>query len=235
MLTFYVGLLWGMSTLSCQAASLVTVPVQKCPECPNPTVVQAVQKQPKDATFPPTLSRMFVDMATVPQDDFNDLVEIGVPLDDTKEGAESVVVLYTSRESLPQTKARHGLEAETALKNCQSVKVILQESAAKKGQQCIAIVPQWESYHIHKFMRLLPQGGALDNNLPLKYVSRSHQDKGTYQGRSLSPSRMLKWTWDRQFFSRGPTRKRRTSVSNPKLTKPKRMPCWQAANTEGAC
>jgi hypothetical protein len=189
LLTFYVGLMVGMSTTS--SSTPLAAPVT-CPKCPDPVAsVQQQQQQQqqalpttKNAPFPSTVSRMFVDYATVPRDDFNELLEIGVPLDDTVEGAESVVVLYTSRESLPNNaKVRHGLDAKSALQNCQSVKVILQEPAPKRGQQCLAIVPQWESYYVHKFMRLVPNQntGGVDKNLPLKYVSRSHTDKGSFQ------------------------------------------------------
>ncbi|KAL3905403.1 MAG: hypothetical protein SGILL_009691, partial [Bacillariaceae sp.] len=76
-----------------------------------------------------------------------------------------------------------GLSAKEALENCHSVKVILQEpKKRRKTEQCIAIVPQWESYYVHKFMRLpetkLEDGVSLD--LPLRYVSRSHSDNGRF-------------------------------------------------------
>jgi hypothetical protein len=134
--------------------------------------------------FPETLSNMFVGFATVPRDEFNELLEVGVPLDPTMTGAEEVLVLYTGEKSLPTDGPGTGLSAEKAVENCHSVKVILQEPRKKrKSEQCIAFVPQWESYSVHKFMRL-GTGDALSQGVnykyPLRYVSRSHSDQGKY-------------------------------------------------------
>eukprot|EP00534_Pseudo-nitzschia_fraudulenta_P007640 CAMPEP_0201149640 /NCGR_PEP_ID=MMETSP0851-20130426/10902_1 /ASSEMBLY_ACC=CAM_ASM_000631 /TAXON_ID=183588 /ORGANISM="Pseudo-nitzschia fraudulenta, Strain WWA7" /LENGTH=554 /DNA_ID=CAMNT_0047426077 /DNA_START=326 /DNA_END=1987 /DNA_ORIENTATION=+ len=129
--------------------------------------------------FPKTVNKVIVDYATVPRDDINKILEIGVPMDPTKTGSEEVVVLYTDTKSMPSGKhdSMVGLDASTALENCNTVKVILQQPATKH-QQCFAIVPQWESYHVHKFMRVPMPGSRVDSKSPLKYVSRTQADDG---------------------------------------------------------
>ena len=129
-----------------------------------------------------------MDYATVPRDDFISNLEIGTPMDYTKKGSEEVFVIYTDRRTLPFEKGsedkqdwgvKHGLDSTKALENCHTVKVILQEPAGNK-RQCIAIVPQWESYHVHKFMRMPKNsnGKEVSVKYPLRYVSRSMADNG---------------------------------------------------------
>lgn len=155
-----------------------------------------IQKLTKDdssstkskVSFPKSVKKIAVDYATIPRDNFNELLEIGVPLDETKDN-EEVFVLYTDPKTLPKGKGdkkmdgpKVGLDAKKALENCYSVKVILQERAAKK-RQCIAVVPQWESYHIHKFLRVpKEEGKAADLKYPLRYVGRTWDEKGKVSG-----------------------------------------------------
>ena len=147
--------------------------------------------------FPKSLDNMFVDYATVPRDDFFELFDIGVPKDPVTDGAEDVMILYTSDKALPwgegsMANDKFDFNVKDAVANCHTVKVILQEPSKKrKTNQCFAFVPQWESYHVHKFMRLpqnvdsmakngrnAPQMNDLQN--PLRYVSRSYDDRGRH-------------------------------------------------------
>jgi hypothetical protein len=142
-------------------------------------------KEQRKPPFPASIRKLVVDFGTVPRDEFNSKLEIGVPLDDTVKGADDVLILYTSSASMPNGWGTHhakvGLETETALENCHTVKVILQEPYNDDANQCIAIVPQWESYQVHKFMRLPKEEDvAVDLKYPLRYVSRLHSEKGQY-------------------------------------------------------
>jgi hypothetical protein len=153
--------------------------------------------------FPPTVKQMVVDYATVPRDDFNQILDIGVPYDETKDprgaGGEEVLLLYTTPKALPsvhnQTN-KFGLNATEAMENCNVVKVILhsrQDHRRKHSQQCIALVPNWDSYYVHNFQRLPPQvsaidipgeklkipGNAVNVNYSLRYTSRNHEDDGS--------------------------------------------------------
>lgn len=154
-------------------------------------------KNNNNSKFPDTISKFVMDYATVPRDEFNEQLEIGVPIDNPsdKQGQNEVLILYTDEKTLPDddknkkgSKAKDigpkiGVATEHALQNCHTVRVILQEPSkgSKNGKrQCIAIVPQWESWHIHKFTRIPQQfdGVTVDVKYPLRYVSRSMTDNG---------------------------------------------------------
>lgn len=135
--------------------------------------------------FPATMANIFVDYATVHRDDFNRHLELGVPFDDTAKGAEEVLVLYTSESSKPKTKdgRMHGIRSRKAFESCGVVKVVLTEPHnKKKAPQCIALVPQWESYHIHKYMRVPEGRGEWNIKYPLRYVGRTHSEKRPASG-----------------------------------------------------
>ena len=132
---------------------------------------------------------MFVDYATAPKSDFMQRLDLGVPIDEPMEGAEDVLIFYSSSESLPTSVRREGKRslqsAEEATKNCQTVRVVLlQPPARKEKPQCFAIVPQWSSPYIYKFMRVPPvkdrgyETEPIDRTLPLRYVPRSQKEDG---------------------------------------------------------
>jgi hypothetical protein len=191
---FYVGLLAGMSSSNTDTDTLEP----KCPACPKAAACPpcntksssrsnveqrqnaVVSSSNATFSFPHTLDKMFVDFATVPRDDFNALFDIGVPLDDTVKGAEDVLLLYPNVQTLPMSAGGNhmSIPAEAATQNCNTLKVILTQPNSK---QCFALVPQWESYYVHKFMRLPMKKGGITPSVPLRYVSRAHADKGTFQ------------------------------------------------------
>lgn len=161
----------------------VAQPVQQTPDaCPpcrqynlRPPENEKKRSRSANHTFPASMDNFIVDFRAVDRVDLNSLLEIGVPLDDTKTGAEDAIILYSSSRSKPSAKEPK-LSAAEATKNCKTVKMILAEPS--QPDQCLAIMPQWESFYVHKFMRLPKDGGALDANAPLRYVSRSHNNKG---------------------------------------------------------
>lgn len=187
---FYVGLLVGMTTSSTvETPKCPACPTAKCPPCDTKSaadsanaflkvVKESAETPISNHSFPPTLSRMFVDFGTIPRDNFNQMIDVGVPLDDTTKGAEDVLVLFP--QNTQPNHASHGLvgvNAQDALEHCNTLKLILTEP---NKQHCFAFLPQWESYYVHKYMRL-PKSGPISSQAPLRYVSRSHADKGTSQ------------------------------------------------------
>ena len=151
--------------------------------------------QHRDRPFPDTSRNFISDYATISRDAFNKLIDIGVPLDDTTPDANDVLVMYTSEAGLPTgMDARHdkvGIDATKALENCHEVKVILQglANAKKDHNQCFAIVPQWESYSVHKWMRMPPKGSpknitGASLTFPLQNVPSIRQptDTGSFTG-----------------------------------------------------
>jgi len=171
-------------------SSSTSCPVQEAmePVAKIETIEKIVDTKPGKLKFPKRVEKMLVDYATVPRDDFIHELELGTPMDNTKSGSEDVIVLYTDPKNIPFEKGskknrdngeKHQIDSEKALENCHTVKVILQEPANKK-RQCIAIVPQWESYHVYKWMRIPKHsnGKEVSVDYPLRYVSRSMQDNG---------------------------------------------------------
>jgi Nucleotide-diphospho-sugar transferase len=73
-----------------------------------------------------------------------------------------------------------------ALKNCQHLNVIYREQS-EEIEQCTAVVPQYESYYLHKYLRVSenssdPKFETVSNDttspFPLRFVSRFHQLTG---------------------------------------------------------
>lgn len=179
----YIGVLLGMSGKD----STTTKQCPVCPPCSN-SVTQTFDARhsprkeaqaTKNVTFPSTVSNVFSDFATVPREDFNNYLEIGIPLDDSRPGSEEAIIFYTSDKSKPKGGGSlQSISAKKAVENCGTVKVVLTQPWSKGAStQCFAVLPQWESYNIYKFMRVGPSGGFnMKNNL--RYTSRSMNDKG---------------------------------------------------------
>jgi hypothetical protein len=129
------------------------------------------------------MEKLFAGAARVNRDEFTKRFDLGVPLDQTQQGNEEILMLYHHPQSLSNvstTVASDGdqdmplLSVRDATINCETLKIILTEP--NKKHECLAIVGQWESYHIHKYMRLPPDQirTGIDHNLPLRSVSRTH-------------------------------------------------------------
>jgi hypothetical protein len=129
--------------------------------------------------FPPSMRLLFVGMGRVKRDDFARAFDIGVPMNPSTHGNEEVLLLYDGR-SLPPQDAVATTDAiplyaspEEATKNCISLSMILVR--ANENRQCVALVGQWPSPNVHKWMRFSeePQRGVSLQE-PLRLVSRSH-------------------------------------------------------------
>jgi hypothetical protein len=119
-------------------------------------------------------------------------MDLGVPMDQPNVGDSDVLILYNRRQSLPRRYARAAkdssssssssspipqLKIEEAVQNCDYVNVILTDKGSRN--QCIAIVPQYESYHIQKWMRLGKR--KVERSEPLRMVPRGTQSNGVNQ------------------------------------------------------
>lgn len=189
MICFYIGVLMNMT-------GTVNHGCPSCPDCSSlalPELRSAVKRNLENQAqsdglteprFPPTLRNFMHNYGTVPRADMNAHLEIGVPLDEMHLGdTEDAIILYPSEGTMPtNVDSLESMNATAATQNCMSVKVILQDSKPKK-RQCMVIMPQWESYHVHKFMRLDKEAVRPENpKLPLRYVSTSHRENGAYNG-----------------------------------------------------
>jgi len=69
------------------------------------------------------------------------------------------------------------LTPTTATKHCHNMKVVL--TKPNQHKQCLAIMGQWESYHVHRFARFPPDmSGPVNEKNALQYVSRVPGDDG---------------------------------------------------------
>jgi hypothetical protein len=138
---------------------------------------------------PDTLNDLFVGSATVPRDDFIKIYDIGVPWDEATRGSKDILLLYSSESSLPNDHANRGggsssvfyKAALNATANCNTMKVVL--TKPKQEKVCFAVVAQWDSFHVHNFMRLkaeddISDGRPFQADYPLRYVSRRHELSG---------------------------------------------------------
>ena len=131
-----------------------------------------------------TMGRFAVAMGAVNKQEFTDLHDLGVPLDRPTAGSEDILLLYNSAMALPNNFGEdHNqivhLDAKDAVENCEYLNIVLTDHGSRK--QCIAIIPQYESYHLQKWMRVEPRSGRLDAKAELQLVSRGHQSNGMDQ------------------------------------------------------
>jgi len=119
--------------------------------------------QSNSLVFPESLQDLFAGAGRVNRNDFVQSYDVGVPLDPSTDGNNDVLLLYSSPGSLPPKTAAMAASStsssiplydsvQEATKNCDTLKLILTQP--NKHRECLAIQGQWESYHVHKWMRL---------------------------------------------------------------------------------
>ena len=141
----------------------------------------------------------------VDRNEFAKKYDVGVPLDESKLGNDHVVLFYNDPKTFPTTDTAASASAadnvDIATENCDIMNIILtQPNDGRK--QCIAIIGQYESFHIQKLMRLPPLSGSsgragtgINSTLPLRIVNRGMQMNGR---RSIKPPNIeqTKQHWD---------------------------------------
>jgi hypothetical protein len=140
-------------------------------------------------------------MARTSKIDFFHHLDIGVPMDIPRGGDSDVLLVYGSKKSLPpryQVAANRNpgtipaIDMQHAVQNCDYVNVVLTDHNFARNQ-CVALVPQYESYHIQKWMRASEKG--LDRTQKLKMVSRGFQSNGRNMF-DLPKKIHMKQNWD---------------------------------------
>ena len=126
------------------------------------------------------VGRYAVAMSRVSKQEFTDTYDMGVPLDPPSAGAEDVLIMYSNDKAMPSNFGNDPnvipeLSMPEAVEHCEYMNIVLTDHGRRK--QCIVIVPQYESFHIQKWMRI-DTHGKLNSALPLRMVSRGHTDKG---------------------------------------------------------
>lgn len=131
--------------------------------------------------------------ARIDKQDFVETFDSGLPADqgNSDPAASEVLMFYNGRNALPDLKREEimsasgvppKLTAMDATQNCQTLHVVSTKSAM---QQCIALVPQYESFHVQRWMRIEPDS-KLNNEMPLVPVGRGQQSNGANQFKTPS-------------------------------------------------
>jgi len=171
---------------------------QKEVEIPATSTQRKAKEHPSSSSqsnfqFPTTMSRYLVGMARTDKMDFVDTLDLGVPVDDpvnnprTGQKEKDVLVLYQKASALPTDYGKKSKQNDSgvapiefstqeALEHCDYVNVILTDHSAGRNQ-CWAMVPQYESYHVQKWMRIRPMQ-QMDSKEPLRLVSRGTKTNG---------------------------------------------------------
>lgn len=155
--------------------------------------------------FPKTISKFATGASLITKNDFLSNFDYGIPKPPSKRehesdpGKDHVLLLYGSEKALPDTHTgmvytdENGndaslsiIAAQDATKNCGGLNVIFTDTHGGL-EQCIAIVGNYESYHVQRWLRINPNGGgSLDASLPLNPVGRGLQTNG--QDKFSAPS-----------------------------------------------
>jgi hypothetical protein len=158
--------------------------------------------------FPPTVSKIATGASLIRKNDFLSTFDYGIPRppskrqDESDPGKDEVLLLYGSDRALPDDEGgaeaavyyvREGggddvddgrrqppiMSASDATRNCGGLNVIYVESHDSKLDLCTAIVGNFESYHVQRWLRTDPVTYArLDTSLPLTPVGRGLQTNG---------------------------------------------------------
>jgi len=188
---FHFGFVAGTTRSSGRIAGANLQPQQQHGSSEQKYDDTAASASEQRSLFPDTVRGLLVGTATVPRDDFIEQFDVGVPWDERQREAKDVILLYSSEASLPPdyqaSGAQHYRSALEATQNCHAMKVILTKPNQKN--ECMALVGQWSSFHLHHFLRLRndeetqtkqarhkvePAPPLFRPDYPLRYVSRRH-------------------------------------------------------------
>jgi hypothetical protein len=129
---------------------------------------------------------LFAGMTHVDREEFAEAFDVGIPLDDDSDDNRRVLLLYSDDGALP-LEADKKLSVADATENCDILKLILTEP--HKERQCVALMGQWDSFDVYKWMRVPLTGGGLDKHVPLRHVARMHEHDGTHLSYSSNASK----------------------------------------------
>jgi len=210
-LSFYAGSLFTMqANMRKDTSSDTNTNTHNCPEVhdhdTDKRIKEAVKKVHDEYNnmkrFPETVQKFATGMSRINKDEFTNQFDTGVPIDQSKPGEEEILLLYSSERAFPNKKKYElssmtpipALSVNDATANCEEMHIILTDHTNRK--QCVALVPQFESFHIQKWMRVDGKGGKLDGqNEELRYVSRGYQANGREKFRPPEPKHTRRF-WD---------------------------------------
>ena len=162
--------------------------------------------------FPNTVQDIAVGLSRVDRNEFATHFDMGVPLDETSKNNAEVILLYSHENSVPSRNpfvAKEAMSQTTipliptaaeATENCDFLNVILTDHNPKR-RQCLALMGQYEAFHLQKWMRLpepnSASGGAsgkkLDAAVPLRLVNRGAQASGRKSSKAPTQQDTIKY------------------------------------------
>lgn len=166
------------------------------------------ESRPSLVKFPKTTRNYAQAMVRVPKAEFFEQFDIGVPMDPVDDPASEVLILYNHEKALPSDDKKMSkisddssfpqLNTVDAVENCEYLHVILADHGKSKST-CTAIVPNYESYHVQKWMRLGDKG--LDSTKGFSLVSRGIRPNGRNEFRPpLSAQIRNNWEILKKYF-----------------------------------
>jgi hypothetical protein len=198
---FYAGILVGMHSKHPQSHKQSQQQQQHELEQRVRLKVQAILNKRKELVeenkhyensplrFGEATSHFALGAARVQKDDFLDTFHSGFPDDhgNVDPAAQEVLIFYNQPSALPVIHREETmmsgagllppkLTAMDATQNCQILHVVTTKSALP---QCVALVPQRESFQVQRWMRIAADtGGGISRDLPLAPVGRGQQKNG---------------------------------------------------------
>lgn len=162
--------------------------------------------------FSKKTSKLATGAARSTKADFQQLLDFGVPTEPKESGPgdKEVLIFYGSADALPSDRGQADaatyesgdglpmLSAADATANCDAVNVVAVGNPGHT-RQCIALVSNYESYHVQRWMRLksvrgTPEG-AIEPKQPLRHASRGHAAWGKRDFLPPSPNKIrTHWT-----------------------------------------
>eukprot|EP00584_Thalassiosira_punctigera_P018171 CAMPEP_0172575534 /NCGR_PEP_ID=MMETSP1067-20121228/137261_1 /TAXON_ID=265564 ORGANISM="Thalassiosira punctigera, Strain Tpunct2005C2" /NCGR_SAMPLE_ID=MMETSP1067 /ASSEMBLY_ACC=CAM_ASM_000444 /LENGTH=572 /DNA_ID=CAMNT_0013368185 /DNA_START=288 /DNA_END=2006 /DNA_ORIENTATION=+ len=142
--------------------------------------------------FPKSMEKIANGVARVKKDDLDGFFDFGNPMDWGRgTGEEDAIVLYQSKKALPSTDESLAHSAEyddgdgipltdprTATENCDAMNVVFTSNPGNT-QQCTAIIGNFESYHVQRWMKVdTAKSTPVRSDLPLALVSRGYASRG---------------------------------------------------------
>lgn len=141
-------------------------------------------------------------MAHITRTAFAERFDLGVPIDKT-DGPQDrdLLMIYSKRAAMPDRMQKKGgneqfeffESAEEATENCDHMHVLFHNRGGDKNL-CLAIMPNYQSFHIQNWMRM-PEKGPGDHSYPLRLVGRGMQWKGEDDFDPPKYLRQSKFTW----------------------------------------
>lgn len=152
----------------------------------KPRVVTESSAYDAPLAFPSGMGRYLVGMGRAQKKDFMHWIDTGLPFDPIQQLDREVLLLYQREEALPTRFSEYSeaipmMQADEALENCDFLNVIVADHAKGKSQ-CYAVFPQYEGFHLQRWMRMpkVAHGHKqdfgpekrLNSSLPLRFVGR---------------------------------------------------------------